>query len=95
MRSISARFDARLWGFLLVGALSVGSLLCIATAAMAQASSVGGSGGILSVAETLREIDARQAAAQRREKTRQGIMTDRVPPPDLSVAAAPDDQTAP
>jgi hypothetical protein len=95
MRSISARFDARLWGFLLVGALSVGSLVCIATAAMVQASTVGGSGGILSVTEALREIDARHAAAQRREKVRQGIMIERLPPADLSVAVAPVDPISP
>ena len=94
MRSISARFDARLWGFIIVGALSIGTLVCIGTAATAMTSTVGRSGGIISVSEALREMDARGAAAQRAEKVRQGVMIERLPQPDLSVAAALVDPTS-
>lgn len=95
MRSISAEFDARLWGFIIVGALSVGAVFCVGLAAAAQANAIASSAGIISVSETLREMDARGAAAQRAARNRQGVMTDRVPQPDLSVATAPDDTTSP
>jgi hypothetical protein len=95
MRSISAQFDARLWGFIIVGALSAGAVFCIGLAASAQASTIASSAGIISVSETLREIDARGAAAQRAARNRQGVMIERLPSPDLSVATAPDDSTSP
>jgi hypothetical protein len=71
MRINGQGLDAKFWGFIILAALFVGTFGCFGIAAAAQAASTERT-GIISVSDTLRQIDPPSS------KVRNGVMTERI-----------------